>query len=363
MGKVKIRHLVAKPQKGGHTLFYWQPSRDLRKAGFLPRRLAERTNSLADAVQEAEALNRDLDAWRMGTQPTQIAPNTLPWLTRLYRNDSRYTELAAKTRRSYDQCIESVLDWSARAQHPPVHSVSRQHVRSFYRSMQRTPAKANAVMRVLRLLLQFGVDEGMLSDNPAAKQRLRGRPPRETVWSANQVSHLCQIAEAEGRSSMALAVLLAANLGQREGDILKLAWSQYDGDSITLRQGKTGRLIRVPVIEELRDALTKTVRRSPNIVVSEATGRPYKEDNFRHVFAEIRKTAGLSDLWFMDLRRTAVVWLAEAGCQVPEIAAITGHSLNRTSAILEVYLPRNSRMAENAIAKLSEYRRRTKLEV
>ena len=65
----------------------------------------------------------------------------------------------------------------------------------------------------------------------------------------------------------------------------------------------------------------------------------------------------------MDLRRTAVVWLAEAGCEIPEIAAITGHSLNRTSAILEVYLPRNTKMAQNAIAKLSKYRKRTELEV
>ncbi len=55
-------------------------------------------------------------------------------------------------------------------------------------------------------------------------------------------------------------------------------------------------------------------------------------------------------------------WRAEAGCEVYEIAAITGHSLKHTVAILEVYLPRNATMARNAIAKLSEHRKRTKLE-
>jgi hypothetical protein len=57
-----------------------------------------------------------------------------------------------------------------------------------------------------------------------------------------------------------------------------------------------------------------------------------------------------------------VVRLAEAGCSVPEIAAITGHELTRTTQILETYLPRNAAMARNAIARLEEHRARTKLE-
>ncbi len=46
--------------------------------------------------------------------------------------------------------------------------------------------------------------------------------------------------------------------------------------------------------------------------------------------------AGLDGLRFQDLRRTAVVRLTEAGCTDPEIAAITGHSLERTR---QTYLP------------------------
>ena len=102
-------------------------------------------------------------------------------------------------------------------------------------------------------------------------------------------------------------------------------------------------------------------------VISEETGLPYNADNFRHVFAEIRAAAGIDEigrqhgieggLLFMDLRRTAVVHLARAGCSVPEIAAITGHSVSRTVSILDVYLPRDSEMAAAAIAKLDSWRR------
>jgi hypothetical protein len=78
---------------------------------------------------------------------------------------------------------------------------------------------------------------------------------------------------------------------------------------------------------------------------------------FTH-FPRDRRAAGLpDDLEFRDLRRTAAVQLAEAGCSPPEIAAITGHSIERTAAILEVYVPRNSIMAGHAITKLEDYRR------
>jgi hypothetical protein len=37
-------------------------------------------------------------------------------------------------------------------------------------------------------------------------------------------------------------------------------------------------------------------------------------------------TCPLADAWYMDHRDTAVTNLAEAGCTVPEICAISGHS-------------------------------------
>jgi hypothetical protein len=226
MGKFSVRYLVAKRQKG-HTLFYWQPNRVLREAGFLPRRLAERANDLADAIREAEDLNRQLDAWRAGHQPVPIQPGTIPWLIRLYREDPRYTDLALSSQRSYDNRLATIEAWSARAGHPPIRTIERKHCKVFYRSMSATPGIANAVMRMLRVLLAFAIDEGELGSNPAEKMRLRGRPPRDQVWMADQIAAFVGAAEQHRRPSLGLAVILGAALGQREGDILRLAWSQY----------------------------------------------------------------------------------------------------------------------------------------
>ncbi|TVR83491.1 MAG: hypothetical protein EA405_04315 [Rhodospirillales bacterium] len=221
---------------------------------------------------------------------------------------------------------------------------------------------ANAVLRVLRLLLQFAVDEGYLPRNPASKSRLAATPPRQTIWTDDNIAAFVTAAEQADRKSVALAVQMGICLGQRQGDILRMTWSQFDGTAITLRQGKTGAIVRVPAVRELALALAATPPKAPTIVVAETTGRPYRANHFQHEFRRIADAAGLQSLQFLDLRRSAVVRLAEAGCTTAEIAAITGHRLERTMQILETYLPRTSPMAEAAIRKLELHKERTKLD-
>jgi len=362
--RAKIRYLVAKPQKGGHTLYYWQPTAVLQAQGFLPRRLAERSNQFVEAIAEAERLNAELDAWRAG-HPMENRPKaeTLPWLVDLYRKSSRYAKLRENTRLDYEQSLKVILAWSKRANDPPLRSITPLIVDEFYRGMrEKAPARANKTVSVLRLLCAFALKNGFLDKNPATNPDLIGRPGRDLVWTDAEIEIFCEAAKAKGRASLALAVKLAVNLGQRESDILSLAWPQYDGKFIQLRQKKTGKLLDVPVIDELVAELQQTQRSSPVMVISETTGKPYRRHNFSHLFREIARGAGLRDeLQFLDLRRTAAVRLAEAGCDLKEIAHITGHSYDRVK-IFEVYLPRQRAVAQDAIVRLSEHRKRTKLE-
>jgi integrase len=67
-----------------------------------------------------------------------------------------------------------------------------------------------------------------------------------------------------------------------------------------------------------------------------------------------RKTGLVDDLHFHDLRGTAVTRLALAGSTVPQIAAITGHSLKDVANILEThYMGGAVELAEAAIVKLN----------
>jgi integrase len=220
--------------------------------------------------------------------------------------------------------------------------------------------------------MNVALDEEFIEVNPCLKLKMKGSPPRDVVWPDEAVDTFCRWAIKMGRRSMALAVQLGADLGLREGDIRRLKRRQYKDLAVTVQPNKTlnttGPLIRVPVLPSLQAWLNETPNEGDEWVISETTGRPYTADNFGEVFAAIRAAAKIDQialehdytepLQFRDLRRTAVVHLGRAGCTEGQIGAVTGHSLDETRRILQTYLPRDSQMAEAAITKLGDYRRR-----
>ena len=151
--------------------------------------------------------------------------------------------------------------------------------------------------------------------------------------------------------------MIAAYTGQRATDIMKMTWAQYDGNKISVTQQKTGAKVKVRCMSELKSLLDETPKESINIVISENTKRPYNQDHLSKSFAKIRKKAGINQkLMLRDLRRTAVVNLFRAGCTVPEVASITGHSVNTCQKIIDTYFPKDEVAADNAIKKLEDYR-------
>jgi integrase len=149
-----------------------------------------------------------------------------------------------------------------------------------------------------------------------------------------------------------LPLLLALWTGQRQGDILHLPWSAYDGKHIRLKQSKGGRRVVIPVGAPLKAALDATLRRSP-IILATLSGKPWTADGFRASWGKACKKASIVGVTFHDLRGTAVTRLAIAGCTEAEIATITGHSMSSVRAILDThYLSRDPALAESAIRKL-----------
>ena len=142
--------------------------------------------------------------------------------------------------------------------------------------------------------------------------------------------------------------------GQRQGDLLRLPWSAYDGKHIRLRQSKTGVRVLVPVGAPLKVALDAATKHGPIILVS-TDKRPWTPDGFRASWGKACTKAGIVGLTFNDLRGTAVTRLALAECTEAEIATLTGHTLRDVRSILDAhYLHRDPALAENAIRKLEK---------
>jgi hypothetical protein len=339
------RYFVAVAGKGGER-YVWRPSPALRKLGFSQVPL---DRDRATALRQAEKLTAEADASKTEAAILQGlggTPDTLRALIAAYLQSDEFLELRDATKRGYRQCADLLRAsplGNARlpAITPPV-------VAALKRSMAARPWQANATLRVLRLVWAWGRREGYCTgDNPASAFRGHKTPARQVVWSHAEEQRFLESASGELR----IAYFLAVYTAQREGDLLAMPWSAWDGARIQARQSKTGELVSIPATAALRAALEQTRRRATTILTS-PSGQPWKADHFRHVFARAVAAAGLRDRRFMDLRRTAIVRLGEAGCTVAEIAAISGHSIETTARILETYLPRNATMASAAIVKL-----------
>jgi integrase len=148
--------------------------------------------------------------------------------------------------------------------------------------------------------------------------------------------------------------MLALWTGQRQGDLLRLPWSAYDGKHIRLRQSKGGTRVVIKVGLPLKAMLDATAKRS-TIILTNNDGKPWSPDGFRASWGKACKVAGIVGVTFHDLRGTAVTRLALAGCTEAEIATITGHSLRSVRAIIDThYLARDPALGESAITKLEE---------
>ena len=214
--------------------------------------------------------------------------------------------------------------------------------------------QADYAYYTLARILSWALKRGLITKNPCSEGgKLYDGTRVNKIWSDEDVARFLYVAPPH----LQLAMMLAINTGQRQGDLLRLSWSSYDGQTIKVRQRKTGAYVPIPVSDELKNVLDATPKRSPLMLVN-TDGNPWSESGFQGAWGKVTSRAGLRGLTFHDLRGTAVVTLARAGCNEVEIYSITGHKPGDVQAILTAhYLPRDGEVASNAIAKLNMYKR------
>ena len=215
-------------------------------------------------------------------------------------------------------------------------------------NMGGSPRQADYGWMVLMRLLSWARARGLTLYRPPERiERLYHADRSEKIWTTEHIVAFM----AKASEPLQRALVLALETGQRQGDLLVLPWSAYDGQWIRLRQSKTGRKVHVPVTRRLR-AVIENMPRSATVILTNNRGDAWQPNAFRKAWGDAARRAGIVDRTFHDLRGTAVTRLAEAECSAAEIAAITGHSMRDVGAILDTYLARTDKIALAAIAKL-----------
>jgi integrase len=275
---------------------------------------------------------------------------TLMTIIAEFKASAEFKALASSTIRSYLAYIRII---ESEFGDLPLAALSDRRMRGEFKAWRdgfaATPRKADYAWTTLARMLAFGKDRGLIETNPCVGGgRLYSADRTENIWRDEDIAAFAKVAPAE----LILALMLALWTGQRQGDLLRLPWSAYDGARIRLQQSKTRRRLVVPAGEPLRMLLDRTERKSPLILVNQQ-GKPWTSDGFRSSWAKATRKAGVQGLTFHDLRGSAVVRLAVADATVPQIATFTGHSLRDVEAILDAhYLGRDAKLAEIAVTKL-----------
>jgi len=280
--------------------------------------------------------------------------DTLVALLDAYESSSDFLALAERTRTDYKKHLRAIASEYGDF---PIAGLSDKRVRGDFLSWRdrlAVSSRRNADYRfsVFARALSWSVDRGLAPFNPLEKPgRVYRAERRDNVWTDHDEATFLEKAPRH----LQLALTLALWTGQRQGDLLRLTWSAYDGDVIRIKQRKTKARVAIPVGAPLRAALETLpihTGETDTILTTEA-GRAWTESGFRASWNTVCKRSGIKDVTFHDLRGTAVTRLAIAGCNEAEIATITGHSLRDVGAILDGhYLKRDHSLAVSAIKKL-----------
>jgi hypothetical protein len=323
---VKLRYVERRVDRSGAERWYWH--RRGHKLARLPDNPIER-------MAAAERLNAAADS----LAPAELDRGSIGWVIQRYRDSDEFRDLSPGTVKYYKRFLREI---EALGPDLPFASFTRRAVVDFIESYPKAFQRRQSAA-VLKNLFKLARYYGVVSTDEAAGLRLKTTRPRDRVWTDDEVARWIEAAGAED-SHMTTAFLLLQFTAQRPTDVLRMAWPRYSGSAIRLRQQKTGALLDIPVHPVLGDHLDGISRSGSCLTIVEFRGRPVKYLRFNERFRRVAERAKI-DAQARDLRRTAMLRMAEAGATVPQIASVSGHSIEATQRILETYLPRNRDLA------------------
>ncbi len=392
----------------------FSPSKTLREQGHEGIDLRHedgRWMSAGEALEWSREFDRNLRQQARKAKPKKRTPATASAaplapaypLRKLFQewlhpaDNPDIADLASKTVAEYrwkENVIRKHLPdaWEAEAE-----AFTRPICVGMYDTLRATVGNAQAVatMRVLGIAFTWAIRKGRINPekpNPAHGLGMKTPPPRIRVGTREEIAQLVAVADRLGRAEIGDMIILGVWSGQRQADRLNYGIADRKGGRLTLRQMKTKAIVSMPEAPIVRQRLQAAEERrkraeviSPHVILDERRWRPLLSSHYAHLFSEIRDAAArglpaadghpeikpmpslvgkpvpdrpavegetLLSLRDQDLRDTAVTWLANSGCSIPEICSITGHSMKTAHDILKHYLAINPELADTAISKM-----------
>jgi integrase len=251
-------------------------------------------------------------------------PGSVNALAVSFYSSGEWAALADQTKVTYRGIIERFREEHGDKR---VAMLRRQHVQKMIDAKAATPHAANNLLNVLRVLMKHALRKNMIDADPCRDvQRVRAKKTEGFhSWTEEEIAQFEAFYPFGTRERLCLALHLYT--GQRPGDVARMGPQHLRGDAISVEQQKTGARLEIPLHPDLARAICEAETGDMAFLANKRTGQPLGPKYLQNWWQGVIERAGLPQRCVRHgLRKAAARRLAEAGCTVWQIAAITGHT-------------------------------------
>lgn len=346
MVEVTLRYVDAQRDRDGRVKYYYFRRHGIRQR--LPGEpLSEAFMSAYQALMSEAAPSQGPIAGDKRRYPS----GTFGAVVYDYYGSAAFKSVAPSTQDLYRRILDKLTE-----QHGsnPMRLLRRRHVRKMRDALGDTPGAANNVLRMVKIICNFAVDDEIIEASPAARMKeFKGGEYRS--WTDEECA-LFENRWPQG-SMQRRAYALALYTGQRRGDQVAMTRAHRSGGIIHVQQEKRGASLWIPEHRQLTAELERGEQGHMSLLTT-TKGKAFDSVYYGAWFAEAIDDASLPDDCVLHgLRKCAARKLAEAGCSEDEIKSVTGHTTSRMVAHY-VKDANKKQQASAAIHKLENVRRR-----
>jgi integrase len=300
----------------------------------------------------------DYIAGRDPTRPSQIGdertrPGTVAAAFIAYIGSASFKNgLGESTQKVHLNILKRWRDqWGSR----PLAQLQRRHVVDWVNERADAPAAAQVFVKVVRRMMQYCVSIDLIETDPTAGVKAPKLNSKSYhAWTDDEIEQYRRRHPLGGNARTAIELLIGT--AQRRSDVVRMGKQHLrdGGNAIWVEQKKTGWKGEIPIGPELVVTL-QAVPAGNLTFLTTAWGAAFTAPGFGNAFRDWCNQAGLPHCSSHGLRRAACTQLAEAGCTLHEIQAISGHislaEVQRYTKAVD-----QARLARAARAKLAEHR-------
>jgi integrase len=184
------------------------------------------------------------------------------------------------------------------------------------------------------------------------------------MWTTDQVKTFLDTAYSDYKwRSIGLIVHMAYTFAQRVGDMRSLKWDNinFDERRLDLEQSKKRAEVHLPIGDNMYKMLQDQYEDfgfqpyvAPHPFPRSGSYVIYRDVEISPIVNAIKKKANLpADITAMDMRRTAITEMVEAGVDTTQIMAVSGHN---SPSSMSPYIKHTFNSASNALNKREEYK-------